>query len=142
MGRRTAAPAFALTPAESRPVNQDDATTECEALAKRQPHVFEITPCAVDKDDRRRGFLRFAIRPELDDVLAQAADIDKAAARRMHPLNQPRANESNDGAGGKNFSDDGQRVSQSASPFSQRAPSAYSASRSGPSIPGISVFTL
>ncbi len=48
--------------------------------------------------------------PELDDMLAQAVDIDEAAARRMRALDQPRADEGDDGAGGENFGDSRQRV--------------------------------
>ena len=43
-------------------------------------------------------------------MLTQAANIDETAARRMRALDQPRADERDDGAGGENFRGDGERV--------------------------------
>ena len=40
-------------------------------------------------------------------MLAQAADVDEATARRMRPLDQPCADKSDDRAGGKDFGGDG-----------------------------------
>ena len=70
-----------------------------------------------------------------DDVLAQAVDLDKAPAWRVRPLDQPRADEGDGGAGAK-----GQRQRRACAfksppagpnrdqssgfPFSQRAPRA------------------
>jgi hypothetical protein len=52
----------------------------------------------MDKNDRQSG-----VGAELGDMLAQAADVDEAAARRMRPLDQPRPDKSDDRAGGKDF---------------------------------------
>ncbi len=84
IGRRTAAPALAFAPAEPGAVHQDDAMSRGKTLAERQPHVFEIAAGAVDKNDWQSG-----IGAELGHMLAQAADVDEAAARRMGPLDQP-----------------------------------------------------
>ena len=121
IGRRTAAPAFAFAPAEAGAIDQDDAVPRGKTLAERQPHVFEIAAGAVEKNDRQTGSAA-----KLDHMLAQAADVDEAAARRMRPLDQPRPDESNDCAGGKDFGNGGQRVHQvwMVSPLSQRAPCA------------------
>ena len=65
-----------------------------------------------------------AVGAELDHMLTQAADVDQTPARRMRPLDQPRADKSDDCAGGKDFGGGGQRVHQvwMDSPLSQRAP--------------------
>ena len=105
IGRRTAAPAFALAPAEAGAIDQYDAMPPGEALAERKPHVFEIAAGAVDKNDRHAG-----IGAKLDHMLTQAADVDQTPARRMRPLDQPRADKSDDCAGGKNCGGGGQRV--------------------------------
>jgi hypothetical protein len=78
-------------------------------FAEREPHVFEIAAGAVNESDRRR----VARRTQIDDVLTKSADVDEAPARRMRPLDQPRADESDDGAGGEDFGGDSQRVTQS-----------------------------
>jgi hypothetical protein len=89
---------LAFAPAKSGAIDKNDAMPCGQPLAERQPHVFEIAAGAMDKNDRQSG-----IGAELGDMLAQAADVDEAAARRMRPLDQPRPDKSDDRAGGKDF---------------------------------------
>jgi len=78
-------------------------------FAEREPHVLEIAAGAVDENDRRRG----TRRAQLDNVLTHSIDVDKSPARRVRPFDQPRADESDYGAGGENFGGNSQRVTQS-----------------------------
>ena len=82
--------------AEARPVDKNDAMLRGETLAEGEIHVLEVGAGAVEKNDRRVCCI--PATPQLDHVLAQAADLDKAAARQMRPLDQPRADECDDGA--------------------------------------------
>ena len=77
-----------------------------EPLAERKPHVFEIAAGAVNEDERWRA----GIGTEFDDMLAQAADVDETAARRMRALDQPRADKRDHGAGAEDRRGDGERV--------------------------------
>src|SRR5690348_11113808 len=54
IARRTAVAALAFAPAHSGPVDHNDASPRCQALAERQPHVFKIDAGSVDENDRRR----------------------------------------------------------------------------------------
>ena len=89
IGGRASVAASALTPAEAGPVEEYDAVAGGEALAERKTHVLEIAAGAMQQHDRRR--IRCAgVLAHFDDVLAQAADLDEAPARRVRPLDQPR----------------------------------------------------
>jgi hypothetical protein len=58
----------------------------------------------MDHHDRRR--MRRVSRPDLDDMLRKAADIDEAAARPVRALDQARAHEGYEGRGAKDPDDD------------------------------------
>ena len=79
--------------------------TRRKPFAERNPHVFEIAAGAVNENDRWRGSVA-----DLNHMLAQTVDLDEAAARRMRPLDQPCADDGDDGAGGEDFRNDAQRV--------------------------------
>ena len=95
-GRRAGVARLTFAPAEARPVDRDDAMLRDKPLAECDAHVFEIGAGAVHENDRQRAV--FAALPQLRDVLAKTADLDHAAARRIGPLDPPRADKGKNGA--------------------------------------------
>jgi hypothetical protein len=76
-----------------------------ETLTKGETHVFEVAAGAVQEDDGGRGVVCPYAVIKLDHMLAKTIDIDEAASRQVRPLDQPRANQSNQGAGAEDRDD-------------------------------------
>ena len=81
-----------------------------ELFAKRQMHVFKIGAGAVQQHDRRSAGRRRS--PISTTCCGKAAGIDEAAARPMPPLDQPRADEGDDGASAQHRNDNDERGHQ------------------------------
>src|SRR5262249_56928321 len=78
-----------FAPAVARPVDQDDAMTHRESVAKCEPHVFEIAACAVDKQQRKVVGRGPFTAIELDHVQTSAGDLDEFSDRWIRALHPP-----------------------------------------------------
>ena len=90
--------------AETWPVDEDNPVAAGEMLAERQFHILEVAAGAVQKDNGKSVRISGPAR-QLDDMLVKTADVNKSAPRQMSALNQPRTNESDDGAGAEDRDD-------------------------------------
>jgi len=86
--------------------------TAGESLTERQTHVLEIAAGTMEENNRRRIDHSGALA-QFDDVLTQAADLDEAPAWWVRPIDEPRADQSDDGAAAKERGDNGESVHSS-----------------------------
>ena len=120
VGGRTALVLCPFAPALARPIDQNDTMRSGELLPESKPHVFEVTAGTVKKNDRRRMILSANIFilsanifAQLKDVLTETTDVEETAAGRMQPFDQPRPDQSHDGANTQKRGKNGKRMHQS-----------------------------
>ena len=113
VGRRTALVPRPFAPALPRPINQNDTMDSREPLTESKPHVFEVTAGTVKKNDGQRMTSFANIFAQLDEVLTETRNVEEAAAGRMQPLDQPRADHGHDGANTQKRGKNSKRVHQS-----------------------------
>src|SRR3984885_9831509 len=99
---------LARTKPESGPIDQNDAVASGQPLAYGDLHVLKVGSGAVEENDGQI-IARVRVVSELNDVSAQAVNVDETAVRRMPQLNQPSGSQRDRGASQEDGGNDNQR---------------------------------